>query len=83
MEYVIFVAIWAAVNYFVAYYVVKNNVGFNANPILYAVGSLLFGGIYPLIFLGCKFLYWRNELKKAEMVKLRKRVEDLENKHNE
>jgi hypothetical protein len=83
MEYFLMAVGWALVNYFVSDYVVKKNEGFVANPYLYVCGSLILGGIWPLMFLGCKYLYWKNELKKAELEELKEKVKALEEKDNE
>ena len=62
MEFAVVLAylMWMLVDYMAAKAVKNNNKGININPTLYAVGAFLFGGIFPLIFLGCKLLYWKH-----------------------
>ena len=48
---------WAIVNYFVTHYAAKKANFMKINPILYALGAMTFGGIYPLLFLVIKYVY--------------------------
>ena len=55
--------IWAFINYYAANYVADNNKGLKINPVLYVIGSLAFGGIFPLIFLVIKYMYYSYRVK--------------------
>ena len=55
--YLIGLIFWAIVNYFIAKAVSEKVNYMIVNPVLYAVGSVLFGGIFPLIFLVIKYVY--------------------------
>lgn len=64
MDFVVFIisiAAWAAVDYYVAKILKEKNEGFKVEPALYAGGAILFGGLWPLLFLICKFLVWKNK----------------------
>jgi hypothetical protein len=47
---------WAFVNYFVAKAVDNSTRGLNVHPWYYVIGSFIFGGVLPLIFLAVKYL---------------------------
>lgn len=47
---------WAFVNYFAAKAVDNMDRGVNVHPLYYVLGSFLFGGVLPLIFLAVKFV---------------------------
>jgi hypothetical protein len=49
--------IWAVIDYFAADFVARKNDFMKLNPILYAIGAMAFGGIFPLIFLVIKYIY--------------------------
>ena len=55
--------IWALINYNAANYVAENNKGLKVNPMLYVLGSLALGGIFPLIFLVIKYMYYSYKVK--------------------
>ena len=54
------------VNYFAAYYVDKKTTFIKVNPILYALGAMALGGIYPLIFLVIKYMYCSYKKKNSD-----------------
>lgn len=79
----------AGLSYFVAHKAVEKNPGINVNPVLYAVGSLAFGALWVMAFLGCKVLWFRNKQKQKlealnvrdeELESLKQRLSELENK---
>lgn len=47
---------WAFVNYFAAKAVDNMDRRINVHPWYYVIGSFLFGGVFPLIFLAVKFV---------------------------
>lgn len=63
LTFLISILCWSCVNYLVANHLVNKYPEFNINPIYYAIGGFLLGGIYPLIFLGVKFAMWKNKNK--------------------
>ena len=84
--------LWAGLSYFVAHKAVEKNPGINVNPILYAVGSLAFGALWVMVFLGCKVLWFRSKQKQKEealnvrdeeLELLKQRLSELENKEDQ
>ena len=65
MDYVVFVLVWAVINYFAAYFAKKIIKGFQVNPPLYAIGSIIFGGTVPLLFLAVKYFWFLYKKHKA------------------
>ena len=55
--------VWAIINYFAADFVARRNSFIKLNPFLYAIGAMVFGGIYPLIFLVIKYIYCSYRIK--------------------
>jgi hypothetical protein len=55
--------IWAFVDFQAAKYLMKNHPGFEVMPELYALGAMLLGGLWPLLWLAGKFLLWHNKNK--------------------
>ena len=53
--------IWAFVDFQAAKYLMKNHLGFEVMPELYALGAILIGGIWPLLWLTGKFLLWHRK----------------------
>jgi hypothetical protein len=53
--------IWAFVDFQAAKYLMKNHPGFEVMPELYALGAMLLGGIWPLLWLSGKFLLWHKD----------------------
>ena len=47
---------WAIINYFIAKAVDNMDRTIDVHPWYYVIGSFLFGGVIPLIFLGIKFI---------------------------
>ena len=60
-SFIIGIIIWGLINYFAAKYISDKNPGLDVNPTYYVVGTVLFGGIWPLLFLFVKYLIWRNK----------------------
>ena len=52
--------LWAAINHQAATCVKQKEPGINVNPNMYAIGSILFGGIFPLLFLFIKYFLYKN-----------------------
>lgn len=50
--------LWAAIDYHAAKYLADTNDGFYVNPALYAIGAIILGGIFPLIYLAIKYILW-------------------------
>lgn len=55
--------IWAFINFKVAQYLMKNYPGFEVIPELYALGAIIIGGLWPLLWLTGKFLLWHRKNK--------------------
>lgn len=55
--------IWAFINFKVAQYLMKNYPGFEVIPELYALGAIIIGGFWPLLWLTGKFLLWHRKNK--------------------
>jgi hypothetical protein len=53
--------IWAVINYFAASLVKNRNPKIDVHPWYYAIGSFIFGGIFPLIFLGGKLILHKSK----------------------
>lgn len=53
--------IWAFVDFQAAKYLMKNHPGFEVMPELYALGAILIGGLWPLLWLTGKFFLWRKD----------------------
>lgn len=73
---IIWMFVWAWVNYACADNCVKTHEGFEVNPILYAVGSFAFGGIFTLIFLFGKLAFWNRKQKQIAELKKELNKED-------
>jgi hypothetical protein len=55
--------IWAFIDFKAAQHLMKNYPGFEVMPELYALGAILLGGLWPLLWLAGKFLLWHNKNK--------------------
>ena len=55
--------IWAFVDYKAAKYLMDKNEGFEVMPELYALGAILLGGLWPLLWLTGKFFLWHKKNK--------------------
>lgn len=47
---------WAIINYFAANAVDKAEKELNVHPWYYVIGSFIFGGVLPLVFLAIKYV---------------------------
>lgn len=63
VSFIVGLIVWSLVNYFAAKYISDKNPGLDINPTYYVVGAVLFGGIWPLLFLFAKYLVWSNKNK--------------------
>lgn len=54
--------LWAVINYQAATAVKQKEPGIDVNPNMYVIGSILFGGIFPLLFLFAKYFLYKNRL---------------------
>lgn len=66
MEYIITILAtfaWAVVDYKAAEYLMEKHPDFEVDPGLYAIGAILMGGLWPLLWLIGKFLLWSRKGK--------------------
>lgn len=54
--------LWAVINHQAATAVKQKEPGIDVNPNMYVIGSVLFGGILPLLFLSAKYFLYKNRL---------------------
>lgn len=54
--------LWAFINHQAATCVKQREPGIDVNPNMYVIGSVLFGGILPLLFLFAKYFLYKNRL---------------------
>ena len=54
--------LWAVINHQAATSVKKREPGIDVNPNMYVIGSILFGGILPLLFLSAKYFLYKNRI---------------------